>query len=185
MVASIDFITILGFFVVVPVHAQVLFGDWVGIWFKGSVKEKGLMVDEFGTDKAVDKIPTYGYVQSWDEVNQQFTSLLIQFDDDSNTWMDAVPYVVTVVNGTPLDYVAYGFIPPGTLPEIEIFALIMSAKGKEKAGVITKGSVKTVGGCIIYNLGDGINFSANESLQMKLIKEEKVPQEVYEKVFPP
>jgi hypothetical protein len=177
---------ILGFLVVVPVHAQVTFDSWVGQWYKGAIMDKGVIVDDLGTYRVVQKVPTYGYVQCWDGATSTYTSWLIQFDTESGTWMDAIPYTVQVIGGTPLDYVSYGFIPPGTLPEIEIFALILSVKGKEKAGVLRNFKASSVGGCVIYNLGAGPNgtmyFPANESIKMRGISADKVPEEVQQKI---
>jgi hypothetical protein len=190
IVVSVSFIIVLGFLLTVPVHAQVEYGDWVGLWLKGTTKDKGLMVDDLGTDKAADKINTYAYVQALDIPQNLgdpilFTALLVQFDDESGTWMEPVPYTATVVGGTPLDYVVYGFIPPDTVPGIEILAIILSINGKEKNGELTKGTVKSVSGTVIYDLGGGMYFSAFESLKLKSIPDSKVPDEVSEKVFPP
>ena len=114
IVVSASFIIVLGFLLTVPVHAQVDFDSWVGLWLKGTSKDKGLMVDDLGTDKAADKIPTYAYVLNLDLATSTFTALLIQFDSESGTWMDAVPYTATVVGenpNNPLDYVVYGYPP--------------------------------------------------------------------------
>jgi hypothetical protein len=100
--------------------------------------------------------------------------------------MDPVPYIVKVIGGTPLDYVSYGLITPeeadsNELP-IEMFALIINIKGKEKNGEIKSGKVTTIGGGVIYDLGANNYFAAGESLKMKTIPAEKVPDEVVEAV---
>jgi hypothetical protein len=189
MVASAAFIMILGLLVVVPVNAEVTFDSWVGQWQKGAVKEKGVIADDSGTEQEVEKLPTYGFVQSWDQGTMTFTSLLFQNID--GTWTGPVPYVVQVLNDNPLNYVSYALLPPGgPFPEIEILALIINATGKEdKNGALTKIKVRTVGGCVIYNLGLGpdgpIYFAANESLNMKGVPADKVPQEVKDLLPPP
>jgi hypothetical protein len=183
MVANAAFVMILGLLVVVPVHAQVGFVDWQGMWLKGAVKEKGVNVVDSGTETEVEKLPTYGFVQDWDDNNKQFTSWLIQ-QDTTGDWMDAMPFIVQVINGNPLDYVSYAFIPPAVppiAPPIEILALIINATGKESKGVL-KGKVRTVGGCVLYNFGGGSYFAANESLNMKMVPAEKVPQDVKDKL---
>lgn len=182
LVATAVFTMILGFLVVVPVHAQVDFDSWEDKWFKGTAMDKGFIVDDTGTSKSSQKIPTYVYVQCWDGGQEIFTAWLVQKDAHSGAWMGAVPYVVQVINGTPLDFVVYGFIPPGTIPEIELFALIISFMGKEKDGVLKSAKVKSVGGCVIYNLGGGMHFSANESFKVKWVSANKVPDEVQEKI---
>ena len=182
LVASTVFTMILGFFVVAPVHAQVDFDAWVGQWLAGAVIDSGVIVDDLGTSRNVQRDRTYSYVQCWDEGEGIYTSWLIQFDDESGTWRDAVPYTVYVVNGTPLDYVGYGFIPPGEIPEIELFALIMHARGWERAGVLTYTMVNSLGGCTIYNLGDGMYFPANESLRLRGVPTNRVPDEVLDKI---
>jgi len=183
MVGSAVLIMVLGLLFVAPVHAEVTFDSWVGQWFKGTVTDKGVIVGDLGTGKVVEKVSTYGYVYSWDGGKMQYTFLLIQFDANSGTWMDAVPYVAQVVGGTPLNYVSYGLIPPGTVPEIEIFALIINVTAKEKKGVLTNPKVNTVGGCVIYNLDGGLHFAANESLNFKSVPVEKVPIEVLQKIL--
>jgi hypothetical protein len=182
LVATALFPIILGFLVVAPVYAEVTFESWVGQWFKGSIKDKGVMVDDLGTEKAVDKIPTYGYVESWDGVS--YNSVIIQFDDETGTWMDPVPYLVKVIGGTPLDYVSYGFIPPGFAPGVELFALILHCKGKEKNDELKSFSAKSVGGCVIYdlNLDGSMYFAANEALKFKGVPADKVPDEVKAKL---
>ena len=168
--------------IVAPCHAEIGFEDWVGQWYKGNIIDKGLVVSTAGTGKLKDKLLTYGYVSDWDPGSQTYSSLLIQSDDGGKTWMAPVPYVVKVINGTPLDYVSYALIDAAQasslgLP-VEMFALIINIKGKEKNGLINKANIKSVGGCVIYKLGGDIYFAANESLKMNVIPESKVPVEV-------
>jgi hypothetical protein len=182
---SVGFIIILGFFFIAPVHAQdgVDFDVWEGQWLKGIVKDKGLFVDSSGTYRSVDIVPSYAYVSEWIPDGTSaigvFNAFLFQYDNLYDEWF-SVPYTFTVIGGTPLDYVSYGFVPPGFGTElgVEIFALSLSVKGKVKNGDLYKAMAKSLGGLAIYNYGDGSYFSANESLKMKLIPESKVPQEV-------
>jgi len=192
LVATAAITIILGFLVVVPVHAQVDFDAYLGQWFKGNMKDKGFIVlaDNLGTEKAVDKSPGYVYVQSSDGANYVF--LVVQQDDEGN-WMEAVPYQLTVLGQNPLDHIAYGFLPPppalGAVPGVEILSLVLHITGKEKEEdgewVLKSAQGQTVGGCVIYDFLDGTYFAANEALKFKLVPEAKVPVEVYEKVFPP
>lgn len=180
MAVSVGLIMTIVFILVAPVYAQVEFDDWVGQWYKGTVKDKGLFVDDTGTEKESDKLPSYAYVEEWDETTQTFSALLIQSEDDGDTWNDPVPYSITVIGGTPLDYVGYGLIPPGAAEGIELFAIILNIKGKEKNGELKGGKAKSVGGCVVYDFLDGTYFSAGESLSMKVVPEDKVPNEVKE-----
>jgi hypothetical protein len=184
IVAVISVLLVL--FLIAPCYAQVEFEDWVGQWYKGTIIDKGLVANDTGTGKLQEKLLTYAYVVSWDPGSQTYTSVLVQSDDKGDTWMDPVPYIVKVIGGTPLDYVSYGLITPeeadsNELP-IEMFALIINIKGKEKNGEIKSGKVTTIGGGVIYDLGASNYFAAGESLKMKTIPAEKVPDEVVEAV---
>jgi hypothetical protein len=174
------------FFVIIlvaPCYAEITFEDWVGQWYKGNIKDKGLVVNPTGTGKLSEKLLTYGYVEDWNPVDKTYRSILIQSDDGGETWMDPVPYVVKVISGTPLDYVSYALIGPGVAPEVEMLAVILNVKGKEKNGFIKNANIKSVGGCVIYDLGGGsAYFAAEESLKMKVIPESKVPDEVKNKL---
>ena len=166
------------------------FDAWVGQWFKGTIQDKGLMVDDLGTDKAVEKVPAYGYVADWDDQTKEYTSLVTHFDDDTGTWSNpATAYIATLVGGTPLDYITYGFVPPGVADGIELVALILHFTGKEKNDVLTKAKGKTVGGCVIYSLGDGpsgaMYFSANEVINFNQVPDDKVPDDVKNIILPP
>jgi hypothetical protein len=183
MAVSVGLIMTIVFILVAPVYAQVEFDDWVGQWYKGTVKDKGLFVDDTGTEKESEKLPSYAYVVEWDETTQTFSALLIQSEDDGDTWNDPVPYSITVIGGTPLDYVGYGLIPPGAAEGIELFAIILNIKGKEKNGELKGGKAKSVGGCVVYDFLDGTYFSAGESLSMKVVPEDKVPDEVKEAII--
>jgi hypothetical protein len=184
---SAGFIMILSFFVIVPVHAQdgVDFDIWEGQWFKGIVKDKGLVVDSSGTYRSVDIVPTYGYVIEWIPGAPGigvFNAVLFQYDNASDSWVGPVPYTLNVIGGTPLDYVSYGFVGPddplAALLGVEIFTISLSVKGKVKNEDLYMGMAKSLGGLVIYDYGDESYFSANESLKMKLIPESKVPQEI-------
>jgi hypothetical protein len=174
--ASACFVMITGFLAVVPGNAEVDFENWVTTWFKGTIKDKGFIGDADGINKANDKTPIYGYVESWDD--PVFTAYITEYDDISKEWKPPVPYFMNVIAGTPLNFVAYGLVSPEMGVEgIELFAIILNIKGKEKNEAITKVSFKTVGGCVIYDL-DGEYFSANESLLGKGVPAGKVPVEV-------
>ena len=176
MVASAAVAMVLGLLVVVPVQAQqVTLDSWVGKWLKGGEKNKGVLVDDSGTSKAVEKLPTYGFVQCY--AAGQYTSTLVQ--QQNGTW-NTVQFFAQVlgVDPNPLDYVAYALVPSGFVPELEALLVVLSVTGKEKGGELTKGKVRTVGGSVIYNTGAGSYFAAQETLKMKTIPEDKVPQEV-------
>ena len=180
MIASTAFIMILGLLVVVPVQAQVTFDSWVCKWFKGGEKNKGVLVDPNGTLKAVEKLPVYATVQSWDQGSKTFTSILIQQEDGA--WMP-IPFVALVLNDNPLDYVSYALLSPGGDPSgmIEALLVTLSVQGKAKGNDLVKGKVQTVGGSVIYNDLDnlGLNyFVTSESLKMKMIPFDKVPDDV-------
>lgn len=169
-------------FIVVPCHAEVEFEDWEGQWFKAKVTDKGLVVTADGTGKLKEKLLTYANIIEYDLDTQTYVSLLIQSDDEGETWLDPVPYFLKIIGGTPLDLVGYGLITPefadaNSLP-IEMFAIVLSLKGKEKDGVLKKATVSTVGGCVIYKLGGNFYFAAGESFKGKSIPEDKVPDEV-------
>jgi hypothetical protein len=176
IVVSASFIIVLGFLLTVPVHAQVGFVDWETTWFKGSIKDQGFIGDEFGIKKAKDKTRIYGYVQEWND--PFFIAYITEYDDILKSWKPPVPYYINVIAGTPLNFVAYGLVSPDDGVEgIELFAIILNIKGKEKNEAITKVSFKTVGACVIYNLG-GEYFSAKETLSGKGVPAGKVPVEV-------
>jgi hypothetical protein len=176
--ASACFVIITGFLAVVPGNAQVEFELWEGLWFKGTIKDKGFIGDGSGIDKAVDKIPMYGYIAEWNESAETFTAWLVEFDDESGLWIGPLRYTVKVIGGTYLNWVAYGFLAPGEQLGVELLALILNVKGKEKNGVITNVTAKSVAGCVIYDLGSEVYYSANESMSGKGVPVNKVPDEV-------
>ena len=181
MIVASSVLTVAFFlFSAINIYAQdtVDFDIWVGQWYKGAVVDNGLIVDNDGTSKTVEAVPTYGYVVSWDATNQQFFSLLIQYNNTTQEWMDAVPYVLKVIGGTPLDYASYSFIPPGSAPGIEFFAISLNITGQVKNGILKEGTAKSIGGLVIYDNGDGSYFSAEESLHVKVIPEWRVPEEI-------
>ncbi len=170
---------------VAPVQAQVGFDDWLGQWLKGNVTDKGFLVDSTGTYKLSTKTATYAYVQCLDESSgvKIYTAWLVQFDSQSRTWRDAVPYVFQVLNGTPLNYISYGFIPPETAPGVQLLAAILNIQGKEKNGALTQIKAKSVGACVVYDLGGGVYSAADEVIDMKGISADKVPVEVQAKIL--
>jgi len=177
MLASAALIMVLGLLVVVPVHAQVTFDDWKGVWFQGAIKEKGLISNTSGTQKATDQIPAYIFVQCWNEGPMTLDSVLIQ--QLMGAW-EVFPYIGQVLNDNPLDYVVYSLLNPGDDPSgmTETLLVVLSIKGKEKNGELAKGQVKSVSGAIVYNLPDGSNLSSQESVKMKMIPQDKVPPDV-------
>jgi hypothetical protein len=176
LVGCAGFVMVLVLLVAVPAHGQVSWESWVGQWFQGTIMDKGVMVNESWTDQATDKANAYGYVSSLD--GDEYTFLLFKLNPDTRDWIGPIPYVAKVVGGTPLNYVTYGFIPPGPGREagIELFALIMNITGKEKKGELTSPSATAIAGCVIYINPAGGYFAANETLTFKSAK--KVPDEL-------
>ena len=183
LVATAIFTMMMSSILVMPVHAQVDFDSWVGHWFSGNVLDRGVLVDDTGTARIADSTNAYGYIQCWDENQSMFYIWLVEYDADTGTYRDAVPYNLQVINGTPLDFVGYGFLPPGTIPEVEILTVIMSFKGYERNGDLIAAQIMSVGGCVIYNLGGGMYFSASESIRARMFPASRVPDEVQEKLL--
>jgi hypothetical protein len=146
--------------------------------------DKGVMVNQSGVYKATDKANAYGYVSSYVSSvdGDEYTFLLFKLNPDTGDWMGPIPYVAKVVGGAPLNYVTYGFIPPGAGRDagIELFALIMNITGKEKKGELTNASATAIAGCVIYINPAGGYFAANETLTFKSAK--KVPDELLDRI---
>jgi len=175
MVASAAFIMILGLLVVVPVQAQVTFDSWVGKWFKGTEKNKGLLVNDSGTLKAVEKLPSYATVKCYDDSTDTFLTTMIQLQNGN--WVPT-QFVAQVLNNNPLDYVSYALVPSGIVPEIEALLVVLSITGTAKDGNLVKGKVQTVGGAVIYNVpGSYPQFATSESLKFKMTPQDKVPDD--------
>jgi hypothetical protein len=166
----------LGFLLAMPASAQVDFDDWVGEWFKGPLKQKGLAVAPMETDKAAEKINSYSYVQSWDGGTQIMTVLSIE-QDASGTWLPPVPRIVQILNGNALDSVGYSLVPPGAVMGVELVAAVVSLTGKEKNGELTKAKIKSLGGCLVYDQGASY-LASGLDINQKGVAEDKVPQEV-------
>jgi hypothetical protein len=177
----------MGFFLVMPVHAQVTFFSYEDHWVQGSIKDKGFIVDSEGTNKSVEKNPMYGWIYDWDSGRNIFTSLIFEYDDVADAWSDAIPYTIQVLGADPdpLDYTGYASISPEDGVEgITLFALIMRVTAKEDDNLeLKKVKGRTVGGCVIYDLGDDMYFTANETLNFKGIPPDKVVDKVPEEVI--
>ena len=180
LVVSAALIMILGLVVVVPVHAQVTLDSWVGKWFKGAEKNKGLLVNNSGTLKSVEKLSSYATVKCWDDNTGEILATMIQLQNGNWEPIQFLAKVLGGVDANPLDYVSYALVPPGFFPDIEALLVVLSATGKEKGGELVGGKVQTVGGSVIYNNIDGSypQFATSESLKMKMIPDGKVPPEV-------
>ena len=183
LVATAIFTLIISSVLVMPVHAQVDFDSWVGHYFSGNVLDRGVLVDGSGTARIADSTSAYGYIQCWDSNQSIFNIWLVEYDADTGTYRDAVPYNLQVLNGTPLDFVGYGFLPPGTIPEVEILTVILSFRGYERFGELIAAQLSTVAGCVIYNIGGGSYFAASESLRGRMFPVDRVPDEVQEKLL--
>ena len=165
-VLVVGILLLIGFFITGAANAAPDMSKWEGTWFSFQMTKKGVIFDGFKFMNVTEKSAGYFKIQSWDQQEAQF--VINVYSNNNGAWQSTTRYIHFHA-GNDLSFL-FWYRDEGTQFGGQI-------QGKEKGGILSSATIKTLGGLALGN-DDNEYGVGSATLTAKMVTESKVPSAV-------
>ena len=159
---TIGILLLVGFFITGVANAAPDMSKWEGTWFSFKMTKKGVIFDGSHFMNVTETNSGYFKIQSWNPAEEKFEINI--YSNDNGGWQVKTRYM-NFYAGNALRFL-FWYRNEGD-------HFVGQIQGKEKAGILSSATIKTLGGIALGNDGNEYGLGS-ENLTAKMVAESKV-----------
>jgi hypothetical protein len=158
----VGILLLVGFFITGVANAAPDMSQWEGKWFSFQMTKKGVIFDGSNFMNVTEKSSGYFKIQSWNPAEEKFEINI--YSNDNGGWQVITRYI-NFHAGNALSFLFWY--------EDEGIQFVGQIQGKEKGGILSSATIKTLGGLALGNDGNEYGVGST-NLTAKMVAESKV-----------
>jgi hypothetical protein len=159
---TIGILLLIGFFITGVANAAPDMSKWEGKWFSFQMMKKGVIFDGSNFMNGTEKSSGYFKIKSWNPAEEKFE--INVYSNDNGGWQVVTRYI-NFYAGNALSFLFWY--------QDEGIQFVGQIQGKEKGGILSIATIKTLGGLVLDN-DDNEYAVGSTNLTAKMVAESKV-----------